>query len=153
MTAMTQPASDMLVPFIQSATHRVGQHRTDVDDIARILYEHGARTGLAMNAIEDAFIATFPPAPPIDTDAVRALESEMTAYGVSLPAFLHMWESPPAYEMALAFQERYFAIAGVSETDERQVAIEQAIARWWAEHEAEILTLCRAEAMRLLAER
>ena len=51
-----------------AANHRVSASRKNAADIARILYDHGARTTATLNAVETAIAADAPAA---TTDRAR----------------------------------------------------------------------------------
>lgn len=147
------PTPEMLIPYIRAADARVGQRRTDVADVARILSEFGTGSTMAMNAVRDAIAATFPPEPAIDQQALSRVAQMQRNHEVYLPSWAYIWEGISEYRVACAIDEAYWAVPGTAENDERTRQIHNAIDAWWDDNRLAIDALCRAEARRLLDER
>lgn len=83
---MNDMPATIVLPYIRQATGQGGKHRTDADDIARILLEHGAHRSAAYQELH-ARITTLIPPVPYPATWVRELEARLSelahaGYGV-----------------------------------------------------------------------
>lgn len=155
---MTSTTADLLsqvqAHIDAAAQYRVGKRRTDPDDIARILYEHGACSTQAVLAVRAAAWAALGPGPDVPPELAEVQRG--------LDRLAEAGYGPDRYE-------RYQAKRGgnwseLRELERRYEQLLQAInehhARvtawcngWWYEHTSELKAYCLDRARRLLVER
>lgn len=156
------PEITILAPYIAAARRNVGKHRTDPDDIARILRDHGATCTLASLAIETALRDHY--ADVVEPASLRIGGAIVTLDRYTVPSDMSVWVYNPAYvapqdyaaehaAVASAIQSRQSVVPGFTLPVDRPAAIRCAADQWFRDNSETIQALCVAEAAALLADR
>lgn len=141
-----------------AAQTRIGKRRTDSNDIARILIEHGAHSTAAENEVINA-ISTAIPAAKYDRERVRQLNTKLdehAASGYSLAELqrARKWGRDRRGGRWEEIKRIDAEIAGLhADVNRRSEAVDAAVESWWRENDGEIKRIAMEEAQEFLRSR
>ena len=133
--------------LLRAAAYRVGKKRDSIADIARILYEHGARCAQCQTIIEDHVSAGIPAAvsDSVAIDAALARLRELHKCGYTEAEMLRKMSNGSRLggrfdEVAECHSELIRLYAPMNQ---RFTQLEFAVEMWWSENEPLIRSHCR----------
>lgn len=156
MTTKTPELSpEILRPYIASRSERVGNRRTDLADVARILVD-GAYCAAAHNMIEDRVAANHATVA-VDRSAIGRLSAayeEAEAFGTGatgLDGYSRFAHSASSEVLRNGLGRELDA--AMQPITDRSASIEIAVRGWYATNDAAIQRIAREEAANLLRQR
>jgi hypothetical protein len=148
------PSPEILIPHIRAAAIRnVSPKRHDVQDIARILYEHGAMSAGALHAVQRRIAEHITPAN-YDVVRVRAINrqlSELAARGYGAGEYSQTLRRGGPWDEVGALVAELETLH--QDTDRQSQEVEEALQAWLTVHHEAICALCELEARALLTAR